>query len=117
MSMRIESCPSCGGKVLFYLGPPPAGQPHEGDRFENECRHCGAKVRLGSNERRVTSPAPEPGDASASSGAGRVSGANPANDDRSNTLNPNNPTHRAARDNRSNQLNPNSRAYRSSRGR
>ena len=39
------------------------------------------------------------------------------NDQRSNTLNPNNPAHRSAANNRSNQMNPNSPAYRSSRGR
>ena len=115
MSMRLESCPSCGGKVLFYLGSPPAGQAHQADRFERECRHCGEKVRLGSNDRRVTSSAPDPVDTSSGGGPGQ--GGSPANDDRSNTLNPNNPAHRAARDNRSNQLNPNSQAYRSSRGR
>ena len=112
MSMRLESCPSCGGKVLFYLGPPPTGQAHQGDRLENECRRCGEMVRLGSND-----GAPEPGDPSTSSGGGPAHGGNSADDNRSNTLNPNNPAHRAANDNRANQLNPNSRAYRSSRGR
>ena len=38
------------------------------------------------------------------------------NDMRSNTLNPNNPSHQAAVDNRTNQLNPRHPAYRSSRG-
>ena len=112
MSMRIESCPSCGGKVLFYLGPPPAGQAHQVDKFERECRHCGEMVRIGSKNEGATSPAPEPSDTSTSSGHR----GSPANDDRSNTLNPNNPAHRAAHDNRANQLNPNSEAYRSSRG-
>ena len=116
MSMRLESCPSCGGKVLFYLGPPPTSQAHQRDRFENECRHCREKVRLGSNIRRVTSPAPEPVDTS-SAGGRPGHGGSSANDDRSNTLNPNNPAHRAAQNNRANQLNPNSQAYRSSRGR
>ena len=117
MSMRLESCPSCGGKVLFYLGPPPKGQADQGDRFENECRRCGKKVRLSPSITGVTSPVSEPGDTSASSGGGPGLGGSAANDDRSNTLNPNNPANKAARDNRANQLNPNSRAYRSSRGR
>ena len=39
------------------------------------------------------------------------------NDQRSNTINPNNPAHRAAANNRSNQMNPNSPAYRASKGR
>jgi hypothetical protein len=38
------------------------------------------------------------------------------NDQRSNTLNPNNPAHQSANNNRSNQLNPNNPAYKSSRG-
>ncbi len=115
MSMKLESCPSFGGKVVFYLGPPPRGQAHQGDRFERECCHRGEKVRLSSNNRRVTSPAPEPVDTSSGGGPGH--GGNPANDNRSNTLNPNNPAHRAAGNNRANQLNPNSQAYRSSRRR
>ncbi len=115
MSMRLESCPSCGGKVVFYLGPPPAGQAHYIDKFERECRRCGEMVRIGSNNRRVRSPTPEPVDTSSGGGPGH--GGNAANDDRWNTLNPNNPAHRAAHDNRANQLNPNSPAYQSSRGR
>ena len=117
MSMRLESCPSCGGKVLFYLGPLPTSRAHQGDRFERECRRCGEKVRIVSNEPRVSSPAREPSDTSTSSGGGLGHVGNSANDNRSNTLNPNNPAYRAARDNRANQLNPNSRAYRSSRRR
>ena len=117
MSMKLESCPSCGGKVLFYLGPPPKGQADRGDRFENECRRCGTKVRLSPNNSGVTSPVSEPGDTSASSGGGPGLRGNTANDDRSNTLNPNNSAQKAAQDNRANQLNPNSQAYRSSRGR
>jgi hypothetical protein len=38
------------------------------------------------------------------------------NDDRSDSLNPNNPAHDASQDNRANQLNPNNPAYRSSHG-
>lgn len=38
------------------------------------------------------------------------------NDNRSNTLNPNNPASAASASNRSNQMNPNTSAYRSSRG-
>ncbi|PKB82199.1 MAG: hypothetical protein BZY88_04875 [SAR202 cluster bacterium Io17-Chloro-G9] len=40
-----------------------------------------------------------------------------ANDDRSNSLNPNNAANQASSNNRSNQMNPNNPAYRSSRGR
>lgn len=39
------------------------------------------------------------------------------NDDRSDSLNPNNPANQASMDNRSNQMNPNNPAYHSSRGR
>lgn len=38
------------------------------------------------------------------------------NDDRSDSLNPNNPAYQATADNRSNQMNPNNPAYHSSRG-
>jgi hypothetical protein len=44
------------------------------------------------------------------------SGSNP-NDDRSNSMNPNNEDYHAAMDNRSDQMNPNNDAYYSSRGR
>ena len=115
MDMNLNSCPSCGGKVLFYLGPPPTGQGHQGDTFERECRRCGEMVRIDPNDQRETSSAPNPVDTP--SGGGPGLGSSSANDDRSNTLNPNNAAHGAAHDNRANQLNPNSRAYRSSRGR
>lgn len=39
-----------------------------------------------------------------------------ANDNRSDSLNPNNPAYKAATDNRADQLNPNNEAYDSSRG-
>ena len=47
--------------------------------------------------------------------SGDRSGRSP-NDQRSDTMNPNNPTYHAATDNRSNQMNPNNPAYHSSRG-
>ena len=121
MNMRLESCPSCGGMLVFYGGSFPASSAHHGDKVETECPHCEEQILIGyvSKYRRVTSPAPdpEPIDSSTSSGGGPGHGGNAANDDRSNTMNPNNPAHRAAHDNRANQLNPNSPAYRSSRGR
>ena len=52
----------------------------------------------------------------ASSGSGGRAPRGGSNN-RSNTLNPNNPAHSAAADNRSNQMNPNNSAYWSSRGR
>jgi len=39
-----------------------------------------------------------------------------ANDDRSDSMNPNNPAYEASEDNRADQLNPNNPAYESSRG-
>jgi hypothetical protein len=39
-----------------------------------------------------------------------------ANDDRSDSRNPNNPANKAARDNRSNQLNPNNPEYKGGKG-
>ncbi|WFN33868.1 hypothetical protein L1S32_08430 [Methanogenium sp. S4BF] len=43
-------------------------------------------------------------------GKGRGGGRSP-NDDRSDSMNPNNPAYDAARDNRSDQLNPNNERY------
>ncbi len=117
MDMNLESCPSCGGMLFFASGSFPASSAHHGDKVETECPLCEEQIVIGyvSEYRWVTSPAPEPGGASTSSG-GAGNGGSAANANRSNTLNPNNPAHRAAHDNRANQLNPNSRAYRSSRG-
>ena len=117
--MNLESCPSCGGMLLFASGSFPASSARHGDKVETECPHCEERILIGyvSEYRLVTSPAPEPVDTSTSSGGGPGHGGSSANDDRSNALNPNNPAHRTARDNRANQRNPNSRAYRSSRGR
>ncbi len=39
-----------------------------------------------------------------------------SNDDRSDSMNPNNDSHQAARDNRADQMNPNNTAYHSSKG-
>lgn len=52
---------------------------------------------------------------SAGGGGASVKG-NTSSDQRSNTLNPNNPASSAAASNRSNQMNPNNSSYRSSRG-
>ena len=121
MNMRLESCPSCGGMPFFALESFPASAARHGDKVETECPHCEEQILVGyvSEYRLVTSrvPAPPPSDRSTSSGGGLGHGGNAANDNRSNTLNPNNAAHGAARTNRANQLNPNSRAYRSSRGR
>jgi len=114
MNMGLESCPSCGGRLLFHWGSFPGGSAKQGDKFETECPHCEEQILIGyvSEYRLVTPPAldPEPVDTSTSSGGGPGQRGSSANDDRSNTLNPNNPAHRAARDNRANQM-------RSSRGR
>ena len=119
MNMNLESCPSCGGMLFFASGSFPASSTHHGDKVETECPHCEEQILIGyvSEYRLVTSPAPDPIDTLTSSEGGPGHGGSSASDDRSNTLNPNNPAHGAARDNRANQLNPNSRAYRSSRGR
>ncbi len=119
MDMNLESCPSCGGVLLFRWGSLPANSAHHGDKFETKCPHCEEQILIGlvSEYRLVTSEAPSPEPIDTSSGGGPVLGGSSANDSRSNTLNPNNPAHRAAHDNRANQLNPNSEAYRSSRRR
>ena len=121
MDMNLEPCPSCGGMLFFASGSFPASSANHGDKVETQCPHCEEQILIGwvSEYRLVASPAPdpEPVDTSASSGGAPGHGGSSANDDRSNTLNPSNPAHKAASDNRANQLNPNSQAYRSSRGR
>ncbi len=116
--MNLESCPSCGGMLFFASGSFPASSAHHGDKIETECPHCEEQIVIGwvSEYRLVTSSAPDPESIDTSSGGGPVHGGRSANDNRSNTLNPNNPAHRAVHDNRANQLNPNTPAYRSSRG-
>ena len=60
---------------------------------------------------------PQPRTSAGVGGGGNVSARGSAsNDQRSNTLNPNNPASTAAASNRNNQMNPNKSAYRSSRG-
>ena len=61
---------------------------------------------------RTSPPADNWGDDIGDESAGRS-----PNDDRSDSMNPNNEAHQAALDNRSDQLNPNNPAYHSSRGR
>jgi len=70
-------------------------------------------------------PAPPSGVAAAVPVAGQVEGGNSEsysepsrspNDNRSDSMNPNNPAYQAAMDNRSNQMNPNNPAYHSSHG-
>ena len=76
------------------------------DTVESLLEECGSSIRDSS----VESMLDEVGRAFGFGSSGR----NP-NDDRSNSLNPNNAAYRASMDNRSNQMNPNNPAYRSSR--
>ena len=130
-----ESCPHCHNPVLYNLGSLPLAQGSM--VFEIVCPHCDAPFRVGYakdltvvwsdklrkdeaiRQRRAEAAAVEAENATSGSagGGGGGFGRSPSgNDQRSNTLNPNNSANRAASNNRSNQMNPNSSAYRSSRG-
>ena len=56
MSENLESCPSCGGMLLFRWGSLPANSADHGDKFETECPHCEEQILIGyvSEYRRVT---------------------------------------------------------------
>ena len=115
-------CPACQEILLVNLDGFPLSQG--GNSFNIECPLCGHGFRFGY----IWKPGPEPPSdeqvaevTSGATGGSAIVGATPSspgspNDQRSNTLNPNNPASGAATDNRSNQMNPNNPAYRSSRG-
>ena len=144
MADRIVcTCSNCGGSVLVSLGDLPLGDMPSAV-IRGTCPMCSEKFPLGyvqtytdrtptnrepeqkreEEKRRAEEQAEQEKAAStASSGAGsdddwdeaEDSGRSP-NDDRSDSMNPNNDAHQAAMDNRADQMNPNNPSYWSSRG-
>ena len=139
--IQIE-CPSCQG-ILFLSLALARAHNQDGQRFEVTCPLCSSEFPIGwITDFRIKTPEPSlllspevqeaPLQASSSSSPAkgfeerehmgdddgnhdRAGGRSP-NDDRADSMNPNNPAHQAATDNHSNQLNPNSPAYHTSRG-
>ena len=124
MNLIHMVCPECSGNLLIRDASFPQSSARDGDNYQVSCPLCANHFIVGyiSEFKKVepvveTTDAEEvgqPADGSHGSGGLFSSGRSP-NDQRSNSMNPNNPAHSAAFDNRSNQMNPNNPAYRSSR--
>ena len=124
MSIFQLQCPNCDGEINANLGSMLAASAHSEDKFKITCPHCSDRFPLGyvSNYKKIEEEAEatsaRPSDQASHGGYGLVRSHSPTtpNDQRSNSMNPNNPAFQAANDNRSNQMNPNNATYRSSRG-
>ena len=125
MNMIHLTCPECSGNVLFSTNSFPYSSAHDGDIYQVRCPICGSEFPIGYvSEFKKVEPTSETSDSmevqhTMSDGYSFVGKSKPGpspNDQRSNTLNSNNPARSAAANNRSNQMNPNNPAYRSSRG-
>jgi len=124
MSIFQLQCPYCDGEILANLGSMLTDSAHSGDKFKVTCPHCSNNFPLGyvskykkiEEEAEVTSTQPSDEASGDGYGLGQSPSPTTSNDQRSNSMNPNNPEFQAANDNRSNQMNPNNAAYRSSRG-
>ncbi len=124
MSILQLQCPNCDGAIIANLGSMLADSAHSEDKFKVTCPHCSNSFPLGyvSKYKRIEEDAEvtrtEPSDEA--SGGGHGLGRSPlptsSNDQRSNSMNPNNPAFQASNDNRSNQMNPNNAAHHSSLG-
>ncbi len=123
MNFMQMQCPNCDGVILTTLGSFPFGSAHDRDKFEATCPHCSDNFPLGyvskykkiEEEAEVTSNQPSDDASGGEYGLDRSHSPTTSNDQRSNSMNPNNSAFQAANDNRSNQMNPNNVAYRSSR--
>lgn len=123
MSILQLQCPNCDGEILANLGSMLADSAHSEDKFKVTCPHCSDNFPLGyvskykkiEEEAEVTSTEPCAEASGGEYGLDQSPSHTTSNDQRSNSMNPNNPTFQAASDNRSNQMNPNNAAYRSSR--
>ena len=123
MSILQLQCPNCDGAIIANLGNMLADSAHSEDKFKVTCPHCSNNFPLGYVTKykkieegvEVTSAQPSAETSGGGYGLGRSLSPTSSNDQRSNSMNPNNPAFQAANDNRSNQMNPNNAAYRSSR--
>ena len=124
MTILQLHCPKCDGEIIVNLGSMLTDCAHSRDKFKVECPHCSYKFPLGfvseykkiEEAAEVTSTQATDDASGAGFELGRSHSPTTSNDQRSNSMNPNNPSFQAANDNRSNQMNPNNSAYRSSRG-
>ena len=145
MNTHLMYCPSCEGPVIVNLGTFPLNSEPRNKTLHLQCPLCEEEVSVGyvsesyddtirreaesvanaarrpshrnSSPRtsaRDSSSSPQPTDHRDEGGGGRGA-PRFSNDDRSDSMNPNNPAHQSSGDNRSNQLNPNNSAYHSSR--
>ncbi|MCH8064097.1 MAG: hypothetical protein IH861_16535 [Chloroflexi bacterium] len=120
--MKLQ-CPKCDGLILTYFGGLVTDNVVDGNRVEVTCPHCLDNFLIGfitefkkiEEGAEVTSTQPSDEASGGGYGLGRSLSPTSSNDQRSNSMNPNNPAFQAANDNRSNQMNPNNAAYRSSR--
>ncbi len=121
MSILQLHCPYCDGEILANLG---TMLTDDGDKFKVTCPHCSSSFPLGyvskykriEEEAEVTITQPSDHASGGGNGLDQPPSHPTSNDQRSNSMNPNNPAFQAANDNRSNQMNPNNAAYRSCRG-
>ena len=126
MEPIVVNCPARNGANAVNMNSLPLNSVSEPTPFDADCALCGETFPFGyvPNPRLTaktagrevqgsTSDQPVSGGGSGPPASNR--GPSP-NDQRSNSLNPNNSANRAAGTNRSNQLNPNNAAYRASRG-
>ena len=124
MQILQLQCPNCDGVILTTLVGSIYGNARDGDRFEQTCPHCSGSFPIGfvseykkiEEEAEVTSTQTSDEASGGGYGLDRSPSPTTSNDQRSDSMNPNNPAFQAASDNRSNQMNPNNAAYRSSRG-
>ena len=123
MNMIHLTCPECSGNVLFSMNSFPYSSARDGDIYQVRCPICGSEFPIGyiaefkkAEPIGKTSGSIEVQNTSAGYGfVGKLKPGPSPNDQRSDTLNSNNPARSAAANNRSNQMNPNNPAYRSSR--
>lgn len=124
MTILQLHCPKCDGEITVNLGSMVTDSTHSRDKFKVACQHCSYKFPLGfvskykkiEEAEEVTSTQPSDDASGGGFGLGQAPSPTSSNDQRSNSMNPNNPAFQASNDNRSNQMNPNNSAYRSSRG-
>ena len=140
MNTHLVMCPGCSGSVIINLNSFPISQSNS-QKLHIKCPLCCGGFYVGyvveSYEKTVerepqdtgathntpaaTAATPPPPSAAVLAPSGGGSGGlptnpNAANDQRSNSMKPNNSANRAAGNNRDNQMNPNNPAYRSSPG-
>ena len=127
MDPIVINRPGCGGANAVNMNSLPLSSVSEATKYEADCGLCGKSFPFGyvPNPRGLAEtvgveaegiPTNEPS-RSGGVGSGQPSRSPSPNDQRSNSLNPNNAASRASANNRSNQMNPNNSSFRVSQGR